>query len=101
MVIRLMLFAFHAGARAREAVRPGLPAKRQFVGSGVSPAYCVDITDQWMACGSGAPLRWHACILQPVMHVDFASNALQLLKWNTVKHLVEPFQSFCSMQVHA
>ncbi|EIE19917.1 WD40 repeat-like protein [Coccomyxa subellipsoidea C-169] len=42
-----------SGARAREAVRPG-PAKRQFVGSGASPAYCVDITDQWMACGSDA-----------------------------------------------
>lgn len=43
------------GTRAREAARPGLAVKRQFVGSAASPAYCIDIADQWMACGSGAP----------------------------------------------
>ena len=46
-----------AGPRAHCAWDP-LPSsaaavKRQFPGAGGGPVYCVDIADQWLACGSG------------------------------------------------
>ncbi|CAL8466377.1 g5913 [Coccomyxa elongata] len=43
-----------SSTRAREAARPTQAIKRQFVGSAACSAYCVDIADQWMACGSDA-----------------------------------------------
>lgn len=63
-----------AGGRGGGQCLP-MVAKRQFVGGASGPAFCVDISDQWMACGTGAhsptllnllssghqPCRCHVC----------------------------------------
>ena len=57
-------------SRAALGALPGgsIAVKRQFPGSG--PAYCVDIADQWLACGSGkscppVPSRFCALCKEP------------------------------------
>ncbi len=40
------------GSGSRGGGGGGVPAVRQFPGSG-RPAYCVELRDQWMACGGG------------------------------------------------
>ncbi len=65
-----------AGPRAR-GTRDALPGsaaavKRQFPGAGSGPAYCVDIADQWLACGSGELLA----LEELAHHVSTASLLL-------------------------
>lgn len=55
------------GPGGRAAPRGGCAAvRRQFPSAGAGPAYCVDIADQWLACGSGVrpacSKLLHACI---------------------------------------
>ena len=74
--------------RAALSAPPGgsIAVKRQFPGSG--PAYCVDIADQWLACGSGMSrlsVSSHLCdlcnssqLLEPTTRLCFAHQTGQV-----------------------
>lgn len=74
------------GGRAGDA-RQGAPrsggcaaVRRSFPGAGAGPAYCVDIADQWLACGSGELTCCRSGILcalsQPHLHACMCGLAM-------------------------
>jgi hypothetical protein len=64
---------------SRNAPGPGQPVRRQFVGGAACPAFCVDIADQWMACGTGVHWHWHLSIACSMVCAPRFMNALSAI----------------------